>query len=716
MHTLYNINILLSSNLYTCIFSGGVYIYMDKILALMLKYKKVIVLAFIIITAVCMFASTFVVINYNLMDYLPDTAPSTIALNVMNEQYTDGVPNARVMVRNVTVPQVLEVKKKIEKVDGVEKVTWLDDTANVYQPFEFIETKTLEEYYKDNNALLTVTINEDKEKQAVADIRSIIGNEGAMSGQAVNSATAMTLTEKEVQKIMVLAVILVFIILILTTTSYFEPVLFLITIGIAIAINRGTNLFFGSISFVTNSAGSILQLAVSMDYSIFLVHRFGEMREQYDDVNTAMVKAVKKSFGSVMSSGFTTVIGFAALILMRFKIGPDMGIVMAKAIGISLVSVLLFLPCATLLSYKLIDKTQHKMFMPPFKKFGEIVFKFHRQILVVFVILTIPSLIGQKYNDFTYGQTGVYGEGTQLGDDTDAIEQIFGKSNLMVLMVPKGEPSVEQELSQRLLREDKITSLLSYSETVGVTIPEEFVPSDTLKQLVSAEYTRFVITVDTSTEGDDAFNMTEIIRSIAKKYYGNKYLLVGETVNSYDLKDVVTSDNTWVNIVSIGAIALILLYNFKSLSLPFILLAVIESSVWMNLTVPYLQGETLFYIGYLIISSIQLGATVDYAILFTDRYIENRVGMNKYDAARQTLADTSLSIITSALILTLAGFMLGFMSTNGIISQLGVLVGRGAVLSSIMVLLVLPSMLSLFDKFIQKTTLNLNFYKGDASK
>lgn len=716
MHTLYNINILLSSNLYTCIFLGGVYIYMDKILALMLKYKKVIVLAFIIITAVCMFASTFVVINYNLMDYLPDTAPSTIALNVMNEQYTDGVPNARVMVRNVTVPQVLKVKKKIEKVDGVEKVTWLDDAVNVYQPFEFIEKKTLEEYYKDNNALLTVTINEDKEKQAVADIRSIIGNEGAMSGQAVNSATAMTLTEKEVQKIMVLAVILVFIILILTTTSYFEPVLFLITIGIAIVINRGTNLFFGSISFVTNSAGSILQLAVSMDYSIFLVHRFGEMREQYDDVNTAMVKAVEKSFGSVMSSGLTTVIGFAALILMRFKIGPDMGIVMAKAIGISLVSVLLFLPCATLLSYKLIDKTQHKMFMPPFKKFGEIVFKFHRQILVVFVILTIPSLIGQKYNDFTYGQTGVYGEGTQLGDDTDAIEQIFGKSNLMVLMVPKGEPSVEQELSQRLLREDKITSLLSYAETVGVTIPEEFVPSDTLKQLVSAEYTRFVITVDTPTEGDDAFNMTEKIRSIAKKYYGNKYLLVGETVNSYDLKDVVTSDNTWVNIVSIGAIALILLYNFKSLSLPFILLAVIESSVWMNLTVPYLQGETLFYIGYLIISSIQLGATVDYAILFTDRYIENRAGMNKYDAARQTLADTSLSIITSALILTLAGFMLGFMSTNGIISQLGVLVGRGAVLSSIMVLLVLPSMLSLFDKFIQKTTLNLNFYKGDASK
>ena len=429
-----------------------------------------------------------------------------------------------------------------------------------------------------------------------------------------------------------------------------------------------------------------------------------------------MVKAVEKSFGSVMSSGLTTVIGFAALILMRFKIGPDMGIVMAKAIGISLVSVLLFLPCATLLSYKLIDKTQHKMFMPPFKKFGEIVFKFHRQILVVFVILTIPSLIGQKYNDFTYGQTGVYGEGTQLGDDTEAIEQIFGKSNLMVLMVPKGEPSVEQELSQRLLKEDKITSLLSYAETVGVTIPEEFVPSDTLKQLVSAEYTRFVITVDTPTEGDDAFNMTEKIRSVAKKYYGNKYLLVGETVNSYDLKDVVTSDNTWVNIVSIGAIALILLYNFKSLSLPFILLAVIESSVWINLTVPYLQGETLFYIGYLIISSIQLGATVDYAILFTDRYIENRASMNKYDAARQTLADTSLSIITSALILTLAGFMLGFMSTNGIISQLGVLVGRGAVLSSIMVLLVLPSMLSLFDKFIQKTTLKLNFYKGDASK
>ena len=683
---------------------------MDKFLDWMLRHKKTVTAVFLIATAVSMVASLMVSINYNLMDYLPDEAPSTVALNVMDEEYTTGTPNARLMLENVSVPDVLKIKEQIKKVDGVEEVSWLDDAANIYQPLEFIEQKTLDEYYVDNNALLTITLNVDKQEDAVDEIRKIAPG-APLCGSAIDSVTAVQQTSKEIQKIMVFVVLLVFGILILTTESYFEPVLFLLAIGVAIMLNRGTNLILGEISFVTNAAGSVLQLAVSMDYSIFLLHRFAEMRQEYDDVEQAMLMAVKKSFGSVMSSGLTTVMGFAALIIMKFKIGPDMGIVMAKAIAISLFSVMMFLPSATLLSYKLIDRTQHKPFMPPFTKFGEIVTKFRRPILIIFLIVTIPSFLGQSKNKFTYGSSGIYGEGTTLGDDTAKIEAVFGKSNLMALMVPVGSQYKEKQLSEDLMAMPLVSSVISYAETAGITIPTEFLPEDTISKLISGKYSRFVITVDTDAEGDDAFAMTEKVRQTAANYYGDTYLLVGTTVNSYDLKDTVTVDNERVNFLSILAIALILLLNFKSISIPIILLMVIEASIWINLTVPYFADENLFYIGYLIISSIQLGATVDYAILYADRYIDNRSRMNSIDATNASSAETSLSILTSAIILAAAGLMLGFISTNGIISQLGVLVGRGAILSSVLVLLVLPALINLFDKVIYKTTLHLNFYK-----
>lgn len=683
---------------------------MDKFLDWMLRHKKTVTAVFLIATAVSMVASLMVSINYNLMDYLPDEAPSTVALNVMDEEYTTGTPNARLMLENVSVPDVLKIKEQIKKVDGVEEVSWLDDAANIYQPLEFIEQKTLDEYYVDNNALLTITLNVDKQEDAVDEIRKIAPG-APLCGSAIDSVTAVQQTSKEIQKIMVFVVLLVFGILILTTESYFEPVLFLLAIGVAIMLNRGTNLILGEISFVTNAAGSVLQLAVSMDYSIFLLHRFAEMRQEYDDVEQAMLMAVKKSFGSVMSSGLTTVMGFAALIIMKFKIGPDMGIVMAKAIAISLFSVMMFLPSATLLSYKLIDRTQHKPFMPPFTKFGEIVTKFRRPILIIFLIVTIPSFLGQSKNKFTYGSSGIYGEGTTFGDDTAKIEAVFGKSNLMALMVPVGSQYKEKQLSEDLMAMPLVSSVISYAETAGITIPTEFLPEDTISKLISGKYSRFVITVDTDAEGDDAFAMTEKVRQTAANYYGDTYLLVGTTVNSYDLKDTVTVDNERVNFLSILAIALILLLNFKSISIPIILLMVIEASIWINLTVPYFADENLFYIGYLIISSIQLGATVDYAILYADRYIDNRSRMNSIDATKASSAETSLSILTSAIILAAAGLMLGFISTNGIISQLGVLVGRGAILSSVLVLLVLPALINLFDKVIYKTTLHLNFYK-----
>lgn len=682
----------------------------------LLKHKKIIILLFVVLTAVCSLLSLRVGVNYNLMDYLPDESPSTIALNVMNEQFEKGAPNARIMIPDVEISEAVGYKEQMKKVEGVKEVTWLDDSVNVFQPTEFIDKDLLDDYYKDKNALFTLTIDEDYEEEAIDELRKIVGDNAAISGNAADNATAVKQTTKEVNIITVAVVILVFIILVLTTTSYFEPILFLVTIGVAIMINRGTNIMFGTISFVTNAAGSILQLAVSMDYSIFLIHRFAEMREEYSDVTEAMLEAVKKSTGSVMSSGLTTVMGFAALVLMKFKIGPDMGWVMSKSIVISLFSVLVFLPALTLATYKYIDKTQHKPFVKAPQKLGERVFKVKIPLLVMIAVLFVPSYLAQNNNNFTYGSSGIYGEGTKLGDDTKIIEEKFGKSNQMVLMVPVNKSAKEKALGDELKSDEKITSVISYTETAGITIPEEMVEKDTFSQLVSDKYSRFVLTVDTDIEGTEAFEEVEKIRNVAEKYYGNTYLLVGQSVNSYDMKDVVTSDNTKVNLLAVASIALILLINFKSLTLPVILLAVIELSTWINLSCPYFTDKRLFYIGYLIISSIQLGATVDYAILYADRYIENRAKMKSQAAAKQSLSETVLSILTSASILTLAGIMLGLFSSNGVISQLGTLVGRGGVLSAILVLFGLPVLLVMFDDVIYKTTYKLNFYGKGKNK
>ena len=418
-----------------------------------------------------------------------------------------------------------------------------------------------------------------------------------------------------------------------------------------------------------------------------------------------MKEAILKSVSSILSSGLTTVVGFAALIVMKFKIGPDMGFVMLKAICLSLISVLVLLPVLALYCYKLIDKTQHKSFMPKFNKFAKVSYKFRHISIILFLLLLIPCFLAQQNNSFSYGASEIYSdESTKIGHDTAAINKGFGKTNPLVLMVPKGDLVSERALCDELENIDKITSITSYAETVGITIPTEYVPDDTLSQLISDNYSRFIIVANVKVEGDETFALIDEIRNLAYKYYDDSYYFLGESVNTLDLKETIEDDNKKVNAISIIAIMIILLLTFKSLSLPIILVLVIEFSIWSNLTFNYFIGNDVFYIAYLIISSIQLGATIDYAILFTNRYIENRETMNKKEATQATISTTTVSILTSASILATAGIILGEISTNSIIAQLGILVGRGAILSLILVLFVLPALLMLLDKLIAKTT------------
>lgn len=685
---------------------------MKKFYEKIIAKPKLVTAIFIILTIIFAVLRQLVSVNYDMNSYLPDDSKSTVSIDVMNKEFDGGIPNARIMIKNVTVPEALEYKEKFKEVEGVSGVTWLDDNVDITQPLEVMDGDIVENYYKDNTALFSVTIEEDYILDAVSELREIAGEENALEGSAISTAVATESTVSEIAQIAIIAVIFVLLVLILTTTSWAEPFVILLGLGVAIMINMGSNVIFGEISFVSNAAGAILQLAVSLDYSVFLLHRFEESRKEISDPRKAMIDALCKSTSSILSSGLTTVIGFAALCLMRFKIGPDLGLVLAKGVALSLICVFVFMPNFILIVYKLIDKTHHRSFVPKFTVLGQLVSKIMIPLSCVFAVIIAPTFLASNANDFYYGSSHIFGKDTKLGADTALIEETFGQSDTYVLLVPKGDDATEKELSDELKKLPQVDNILSYVDTVGSEIPKEYLDEDTLSLLVSDNYSRMVVTVDVDYEGKETFELVEEIRSTAQKFYSDKYYLAGNGVSTYDLMNSVTSDMMKVNLIAIGSVFVVLFFTMKSISLPIILVLSIETAIWLNLSFPYFSSSTIFYIAYLIISSIQLGATVDYAILLTDRYLEFRKEMSKKQAVVQTISSCAVSILTSGSVLTVIGFLLGFISTHGLLAQLGMFIGRGTVCSLIIVLFVLPGLLYIFDRLIQKTTKGTNFFNS----
>ena len=683
---------------------------MERFFRIVTARPKLVVLLFLLVSVVCGIMYGFVGVNYDLTDYLPSDSPSTVAIDVMENEYAGGIPNARVMVRDVTLPQALEYKEKIAAVDGVTDIMWLDDSADVLQPLETLDQSLVGDYYKDGAALFNVTIEEKKIPDAVAEIRSIIGDDNAITGTAGSTAAATRDTVSEVSVIAVCTVIFVIFILIMTTGSWAEPFIILLGFGAAIIINMGTNIMFGTISFVSNAAAPTLQIAVSLDYSVFLIHRFEACRKEKGDVREAMITALCKSTSSILSSGLTTVIGFLALCLMKFRIGPDMGFVLAKGIAISLISVFVLLPNIILLTYKLMDKTAHRPFVPSFNGFAKLVTKIMLPLAVVFAVLIIPSYLASNSNSYYYGASHIFGKGTEYGRDTEAVEEVFGRSDTYVLMVPKGDNVTMKSLSDKLQELPQVSSVLSYVDTVGVEIPEQYLDEETLSKLVSENYSRLVLNLDTEYESEETFRLIEEIRRIAADHY-EEYHLAGQGVSTYDLMETVTDDMLKVNLIAIAAVFLVLLFSMKSVTLPIILVLSIETAIWVNMSFPYFMDTTIFYISYLIVSSIQLGATVDYAILFTDRYLELRKEHNKKDTVRLMLSSCIVSLIASSSVMIVVGFLMGYISTHGLLAQLGLFIGRGTLCSLIIVLFVLPGLLYLFDGLIGRTTRHSDFLK-----
>ncbi|WP_223155002.1 efflux RND transporter permease subunit [Alkalibacillus aidingensis] len=646
-----------------------------------------------------------------MVDYLPDDAPSMEALEVMDEEFDDEVANTRVMIHDVSIPEALAFKAELEAVDGISAVTWLDDIIDLKTPVELADQDTVESYYKDGKALFSFHVRDGDEVKITDEVYELIGEENAMTGDALDTAISQKMTGKETMYAAALLIPIIILILVLSTNSWMEPVFFLTAIGISVLINLGTNIFIGEISFVTQSVAPVLQLAVSLDYAIFLLHSFSDYRKKVSDPSEAMRLAIKRSFPAIAASASTTFFGFTALTFMNFEIGADLGLNLVKGIALSFISVMVFLPALTLLFYKWIDKTQHKPFMPSFKSIGSRVLKLRIPAILLVFLLIVPAFLAQSQTSFIYG-VGDQPESTRAGEDQLAIQEDFGKYTPMVLLVPKENTAKEVELVNSLENLNYVTSVLSYTNTVGAAIPAEYIDESITESFYSNDYARITINTETDNEGEATFSLIDEIKDITNSYYEDDVHLTGESVTLYDIRNTVQKDNTLVNWLTVITIAIVLLVTFRSLTIPVVLLLTIQAAVWFNLAVPYFTDSSLVYVGYLIISTVQLAATVDYGILFTENYKHYRQDLPAYQAMKKTINEKTFAIFISAAILSSVGFILGMTSTNPIVSSIGLLLGRGALLAFVMVLIFLPAMLLVFDKVIEKTTFKAKFHKG----
>ncbi|AOM84262.1 efflux RND transporter permease subunit [Salisediminibacterium beveridgei] len=683
---------------------------MQKFAEWITHYHKTVVFIFAVLTIVSAAAIPFVTVNYNINDYLPEDSPSMVAVDVLEEEYGTPMENANVMIKDVSVQEALVYKEELEAIPGVSDVTWLDDMVDLRMPLELVDEGMLETYYKDEHAMFTFIVQEGEELEVTDDVYELIGEENALTGDAVDTAVSQEMAFTETLFAALLLVPIIIIILTLSTTSWVEPLFFLTAIGVSVLINLGSNLFIGEVSFVTNSVAPILQLAVALDYAIFLLHSFSDQRKIHQDPKIAMQKAVRQSFPAIAASAATTFFGFMALALMEFEIGADLGLNLVKGIALSFISVVVFLPALTVWLFKWIDKTQHKPMFPQFRNIGRRVLKLRFISIGIVLILIVPAYLAQQETSFIYG-IGEQPEDTRLGTDEQAVDEVFGQTTPILLLVPEGDVPRELAMEQELSSIPAVDSIMSYNEMIGSMIPQEHLDESITEAFLSENYSQVILYTDTASEGDRAFAVVEEVKEVASSYYGDDFHALGESVSLYDIKNIILDDNRVVNIMTVVAIGLVIMITFRSFMLPVILLLTIQSSVWINLAVPYITDTSLVYIGYLVVGTVQLAATVDYAILFTENYMKNRKRMTAKEAITDTLNGKTFSISISAAILSSVGFILFLTSTNPIIGSIGLLIGRGALLAFIMVLFLLPAILLVTDKLVAKTTYKAQFYK-----
>ncbi len=679
----------------------------NKFFSGLIKRKVAVPALFTVLVIVCAAMLPLVTVNYDMANYLPADAGTSRAIKVAQAEF--GYPGtAQAMAKGVTVTEAVALKEKIKAVPGIKSVLWLDDVTDVSKPLDFINKDTLESYYKDNDALYQIEFTDtdysQTTSQALLQVRSL-DSRLIIAGNAESSRSMKETLAGEMGGVIAIVVPVCILILVLASMSWLEPVVYLVVMGVSVAINMGTNALFGSVSFITNSMASVLLMAVSMDYSIFLMHRYFEERDQGAAVETAVVNAAVASLSAVAASALTTVAGFAALLFMRYGIGADIGLVLLKGIVISFVTVMLLMPVLIRLLHKPLDRLRHRSLIPNFGPVGKAISKVRFGIIAVALLLAIPALLAQSKNQFLYGDSSASaGAGKALQERNEIIGK-FGVNNAIMLLVPVGDTAGEIALADDLEAQPQVLRVTALVTIADSAIARGFLPQSVVDSFTSAHYSRMIAYIRPDGETPETFEAVKQVREAAERHYPGQWLAAGHATSLADIKDTVSVDSNVVTLVSLLAVGLIVLLTFRSVTLPLLLLLTIQSAVWINMSVPYFSGFSMAYLGYLVISSLQLGSTIDYGILLTSRFREFRSLKPPKEAAIEAVKAAAPPIITSALILATAGISFGLISKVDSISQLGALLGRGALISGTMSVLLLPALLIAADWLIEKTTL-----------
>ena len=674
------------------------------------RHKAVVlIIAFLLlIPATIGYVSTR--INYDLLSYLPNSLETVSGQDTMVDEFGMGA-FSMIVVEDMEKKDIVALKEKLKKVNHVEDVIWYDDAMDITVPTEMLPDKLREGLFNGNAtmmiALFDNTTSADSTMDAITEMRGIVKKQAFISGMSGVVTDIKNLAMAEMPIYVVVAAVLSLLILLLTMDSLVTPFIFLLGIGMAIVYNMGTNMVFGEISYITQALTAILQLGVTMDYSIFLLESYEANKVRYDgDKNRAMAHAISNTFTSVTSSSVTTIAGFAELCFMTFKLGMDLGLVMAKGVIIGVIVCLTVLPALILCFDKAIDKTTHKNLIPNLDGLSKKIVKGWPVVLVLFLVLLGPAMYGNSNYEIYYDIAGALPQSLDSAVANKKLEEKFNMNSTHIVLMKNGMASKEKSEMLKKIEDVKgVKWALGIDSFKGVSIPSSMIPKKLESKLKSDNYEIAFVCSDYKAATDEVNSQIADINKIVKKYSKDS-MVIGEAPLTKDLQDVTDIDLVNVNYVSVAAIFLIILITFKSILIPVILVMVIEFAIFLNMSVPFYTHESLPFVASIVIGTIQLGATVDYAILMTSRYHKERVVRRKSKKEAIDIAHkTSIkSIMISGMCLFASTFGVTMSSSIDMIKSICTLLSRGAVISTIVVILVLPAMLTVFDKWICKTT------------
>lgn len=648
-------------------------------------------------------------VNYDLLSYLPEHLETVKGQDILVDEYGMGA-FSMVVVEDTDLKDVQKLEEKFEKVDHVKDVLWYDDVADISLPVEMIPKDLRESFFEGDATMMLVlfdnTTSSDDAMNAVTELRSIASKQCFIAGMTGVVTDIKNVAMQELPIYVVIAAVLSLIVLELTSGSFIVPFLFLLSIGLAILYNLGSNIFLGETSYITKALTAVLQLGVTMDYSIFLLNSYEENKLRFPgDKERAMGHAISNTFKSVAGSSVTTVAGFLALCVMTFALGRDLGIVMAKGVVVGVICCVTILPALVLVFDGPIEKTRHKLLLGNLDKPSTFITKHYKAWIVVFLVLLFPAIYGNNHTQIYYNIAQSLPSTLDCNVANKELKKDFNLSNMHIIMLDKGMSAKDkEEMFKKIDDVDGVKWTLGMNSLVGAGVPDSMIPDDVKSMLESDDHELAFVCSKYESATDEVNAQIAQIDKIVKKY-DDTGMVIGEAPLMKDLEDVTNVDLVRVNAISIIAIFIIILLVFKSISLPIILVAVIEFAIFVNMAIPYYQGISLPFVASIVIGAIQLGATVDYAILMTTRYQKERMkGKDKMEAIGIAHRTSMPSIISSGLSFFAATFGVACYSKVEMIGSICTLLARGAVISTVVVLLVLPAMFMIFDKVIIKTT------------